>query len=160
MIRQKRSASLTLNLCLGSTYYVVLTCLAADLEVYTDGSSAVEDIKVGGKLEGRYEVVTGDASINAGVQKQFSENYQYGLFTFYQNLLQVDFDDFKNSIDEQVMGRLIQGLDHFNGNNPDVVAAYKQIFTLLGSHIITRATYGSRLNMVSSILRDDIICHH
>ena len=128
---------------------LITNCLAADLHVYKDGSSATTDIKIGGSLEGRYEVVTGDASINAGVQKQFSETYQYGLFTFYQNLLNVDFDEYKNNIDEKVMLNLIQGLKHFNQNDPDIVASYRQIFTLLGTHIIIRATFGSRLNMVS-----------
>ena len=119
------------------------------MDTFADGSSAATAIQVGGKLEGRYEVVTGDASINVGVSKSFRKEFQYAFFSYNQAQLQVSFDNYHNQIDEPVIKALMQGLPHFDGSNLGVLESYKQIFTLLGTHIITQVSYGSRMTMVS-----------
>ncbi len=137
-----------------SPYSNILFCsktdlILADLRTFADGNSAATALKVGGRLEGRYEVVTGDVSINVGVSKSFQQELQYAFFTFSQAQLQVTFDSYKGHIDEKVIGSLLQGLPHFDGRDANVMNIYKEIFTLLGTHIIVQVSYGSRMTMVT-----------
>ena len=49
-------------------------------ETYMSGSATKEALRAGGSASGRYEVLTGGASVDIGMQTMFHDQYSYALF--------------------------------------------------------------------------------
>lgn len=125
----------------------------ASYNSYSDGTNAASSIEADASLAGKYMAVEIDVSANYSISKTFNSAYQYALFSFNQNLLQVGFEDWGDSINEDgIIARLKSIPDKFDPGNPDVVNSYRRLFKTMGSHIITGASYGGRFQLVSVAL--------
>jgi hypothetical protein len=93
-----------------------------------------------------------DASSNYSISKTFNQAYQYALFSFNQNLLQVGFEDFGTAInDTGIVAHLKTLPDQFDPSSTDVVKKYRSFFKTIGTHVITGANYGGRFQLVSAV---------
>jgi len=95
--------------------------------------------------------------MNYSITKSFTSDRQYSMFAFNQNMVEVSFDDWGSSINSAPLKNRMANVKPFDPSNPDptVIASYQNLFRTLGSHIITGANYGARLQMVSlSMYRD------
>ena len=94
-------------------------------------------------------MVNGDASVSAGTRKSFQDNYAYAQFDYSENQVEVDVEDWSKYIDEELLKRLIHRIPPFDAKNTKTTSAYRNLFKLLGTHIVTDVSYGSRLSLVS-----------
>lgn len=96
--------------------------------------------------------IGGDISANYAIQKTFQKQYQYAMFAFNQVLLEVGFDDYAKTVDEVLLLRRLRRMDPFDPRKPGVIQQYRSLFATIGTHIITGANYGGRLQLVSRSL--------
>lgn len=97
--------------------------------------------------------VEAGASAKSSVSRSFTEETQYALFGFNQNLLQVSFQDYVGEFDVIGLLQRIKNVPKFDPNSPvpAVVSQYQSLFRTIGSHIITGTSYGCRYQLVSVI---------
>ncbi|KAL8677443.1 MAG: hypothetical protein Q9186_006129 [Xanthomendoza sp. 1 TL-2023] len=70
------------------------------------------------------------------------------MLAYNDVLINVKFDSFDEAINEPVLKQRIGRLGKWDDKNMDVVEDYRSLFRTLGSHVITGANYGSRLQLV------------
>ena len=100
-------------------------------------------------------MVAGDATVDVGVAKQFQESYQYGIFDFHSTMCTVEFvgeNGYQDNVAEDRLLWAVHRLPPFNERQTDTVRAYRDLFSSIGTHVITEVTYGARLSFVSRIL--------
>ena len=96
--------------------------------------------------------ISGSAGLRYALGGAFNKQHMYYLYTFAQNMLQVDLLDCTECINEAMMSKELGDLDNrpvFDSTKPDIVSLYRSLFARLGSYIIVGATYGTRLSLVS-----------
>ena len=98
--------------------------------------------------------VSGDASIGYSVDSTFESDRSYSLFSYNQLVADVKFESYGRSIDKDTLAKAISGynLQPFDSTNNDIVTSYKNLFNVLGSHIVVGASYGGRFQMVRNEL--------
>lgn len=119
-------------------------------ETYVNGSTTKEALRAGGSASGRYEVVTGGASVDVGIQTMFNDQYSYALFEAQQQSLQVRILNYGRLINEESMGNQIASLPPFDKGDRFSLKSYRSLFETSGTHIITEVSYGARLSLVSA----------
>ena len=133
-------------------YSPLLTCFSGELLTFKDGESASSALKAGGQLEAQYKVVKGDSSVDAGVQRQFSNSNQYGIFDFHRTFFDVSFAGdagYQKNAAEDRLYSAVHRLPKFNAGDKSVVRVYRDLFSSIGTHVIVGMTYGARLTFVS-----------
>ena len=78
-----------------------------------NGSVTKEALRAGGSASGRYEVVTGGASVDVDIQMMFHDQYSYALFEAQQQSLQVRILSYGTLINEVSMENQIATLPPF-----------------------------------------------
>jgi hypothetical protein len=96
--------------------------------------------------------VSGDVSASYAVRKTFQHNYQYGLFAYNQVLIHVELEDFAAAVDENLLLHRLSRIDKFDSQKTEIIQQFKSLFSTIGTHIITGANYGGRLQLVSFTL--------
>ena len=96
--------------------------------------------------------VSGDASVGYSVDSTFESDRSYSLFSYNQLVANVKFKSYGQSIDKNTLATAISSfnLQPFDPSRKDIVASYKNLFNVLGSHIVVGASYGGRFQMVRS----------
>lgn len=115
-----------------------------------NGSATKAALRAGGSASGRYEVVTGGASVDVGIQTMFNDQYSYALFEAQQQSLQVRILNYGKLINEDSMENQIASLPPFNKGDKYSLRSYRSLFETSGTHIITEVSYGARLSLVSA----------
>ncbi|KAL8808108.1 MAG: hypothetical protein Q9200_004411 [Gallowayella weberi] len=114
---------------------------------YASGEEAYKAISGDSSVAARYLAVTGGVSAGYAVQKSFQKNRQYGMLAYNDVLINVKFDSIASAINEGLLRQRIDRIGKWNPNNLDLVEDYRTLFRTLGSHVITGANYGSRLQL-------------
>lgn len=116
-----------------------------------DGATAAKEIKANSSLSAQYMAVSGDASVSYSVDSTFQENRSYALFSYNQTVATCEFASWGESVDTNILKKAISGfnLQPFDPKDADIIASYRELFSILGSHIVVGATYGGRLQMVT-----------
>ena len=118
---------------------------------FSSGKEIAEAISYGGSLSGKYELVEGGVSVDRGVAKTFQDSFQYALFTYNEQLLQVGYSNYHDKIDEEFLKQTAERAGRFDSTNTASIFQYRNLFSAIGTHVITEANYGSRLSLVSQI---------
>lgn len=116
---------------------------------FSSGSLAASALKAGGDLEARYKVVEGGGSVDVAIDHHFQDNYQYAMFEAHHNMLKVEFKDYHRDLAVDTLRQIVSRLPRFDPSRDSTIRRYKDLFSLIGTHIIVSANYGSRLTMVS-----------
>ena len=114
-----------------------------------NGSATKEALRAGASASGRYEVVTGGASVDVGIQTMFHDQYSYALFEAQQQSLQVRILSYGTLINHDSMENQIASLPPFDKGDKFSLRSYGSLSETSGTHIITEASYGARLSLVS-----------
>jgi len=77
--------------------------------------------------------------------------FSFVLFSAIVRRIQVSFSEYGDNITEDVLRRLLGRLRHFDSGDKSIIRQYRDLFSVIGTHIITEALYGSRLTLVSRI---------
>ena len=116
---------------------------------YKTGSATKEALRTGGSASGRYEVVSGGASVDVGIQTMFNDQFSYALFEAKEQSLEVRILNYGRLINENSMENQIASLPAFNKSDKLSLRSYRSLFETSGTHIITEVSYGARLSLVS-----------
>lgn len=92
--------------------------------------------------------ITGDAALKASIKASFSNDYQYLFFSHYAESLQVKFGGWQSTINERALRGWVDRVGRWDPTNKDTVEDYRSVFETIGTHIITGATFGARLQLV------------
>ncbi|KAI4193184.1 MAG: hypothetical protein LQ350_008433 [Teloschistes chrysophthalmus] len=120
----------------------------ASYNSFKSGDKAASSIAIDASLAANYMAIGGDISANYAIQKTFQKQYQYAMFAFNQVLLEVGFDDYAKTVDEVLLLRRLRRMDPFDPRKPGVIQQYRSLFATIGTHIITGANYGGRLQLL------------
>jgi hypothetical protein len=137
----------------------------ASFSSFQDGSSVTTALQADASLSAKYMALTLDASTSYSVNKTFNNKNQYAMFAFNQTQLVVSLEDFGDKLRTNFLKSQMSKHGKFTLQpedspeaqvakaaklaNKTLVDGYRSIFKVLGSHIITGATYGARLQLVS-----------
>ena len=119
---------------------------------FASGEDAARAIGVDSDLAAKYMAVSGGVSASYAVKKTFQKNYQYGLFAYNEILIHVELEDFAAAVDENLQLQRKRRIDKFDSQKTEIIQQYKSLFSTMGTHIITAANYGGRLQLVSLVL--------
>lgn len=128
-----------------------LTQLIAHHDSFKTGKDAAFAISVDSNIAARYTAVSGGASASYAIGKTFREEYQYYMFSFNEVRIHVEMQDYGKDVNEQFLLRRMSRIKPFDPRSQESIQAYKSLFATIGSHIITSATYGARLQLVSPL---------
>ena len=115
---------------------------------FKNGSATKEALRTGGSASGRYEVVTGGASVDVGIQTMFNDQFSYALFEAREQSLEVQILNYGKLINDESMENQIASLPPFNKSDKFSLRSYRSLFETSGTHIITEVSYGARLSLV------------
>lgn len=141
----------------GTTYNVPeVISVAKDVDgnsgsflTYTNGRDAAAAFRDDIALALRYFAVTGDLSVSAATEKLFRRDNQYSFYSWSQDRYQARLMDYFSLINTKVLERGVGDLPTpFDGGNADTVTRYKEFFQQYGTHVIIKARYGARLQLV------------
>ncbi|KAI4186371.1 MAG: hypothetical protein L6R41_003527 [Letrouitia leprolyta] len=114
---------------------------------FKTGKDAAFAISVDSNIAARYTAVSGGASASYAIGKTFREEYQYYMFSFNEVRIHVEMQDYGKDVNEQFLLRRMSRIKPFDPRSQESIQAYKSLFATIGSHIITSATYGARLQL-------------
>ncbi|KAK7688953.1 hypothetical protein QCA50_007644 [Cerrena zonata] len=151
----KTSSTTTQQTVNGQTYAVPdNTSISMDVStgessytLYKSGTDAATSFQADASLSAKYMAVSGSVDATYAINKTFHNEYQYALFSYNQHLYVTQFEDFASFIQEAVIKSRINQLKPFDPTNNDVVDSYRSFFKSMGSHCITGASYGSRMQL-------------
>ena len=126
-----------------------LTFNVVKFDSYSSGTIAASKLAAGSSLGGKYEVVSGDASVDAGISRNFNKDYQYGFFDYIDHSHDCNLNDWESYVDWDYLKQRIAILPKWDQSTKDVITQYRNFFELHGTHIITTASFGSRLSLAS-----------
>ena len=126
--------------------------MGGDFSKFASGEDAARAIGLDSSLAARYMAVSGGVSASYAVKKTFQKNYQYGLFAYNQVLIHVELEDFAAAVDENLLLQRLSRIDKFDTQKTESIQQYRSLFSTIGTHIITGANYGGRLQLVSFIV--------
>lgn len=132
-----------------SFYCAESDLLQGSYKVFKTGSEAFNELKFGGKLAGKYKVVEGDASLDLSLRGTYKDSMQYFIFDFQYTMLQVEFVEWGKNIARDKLSEILFRLPRFDETKKDSIRAYREFFSLVGTHVVIGATYGARLSIVS-----------
>jgi hypothetical protein len=94
--------------------------------------------------------VSGDASIGYSIDSAFSAERSYSLFSYNETIVSCEFNDWGQSVNKNTLATAISALNlqPFNPQDATIIASYRSLFEVLGSHIVVGCTCGGRLQMV------------
>ncbi|KAF8420253.1 hypothetical protein EV426DRAFT_701811 [Tirmania nivea] len=120
----------------------------SNLLLYRSGNEAADALKKQRSSAAEFTILSGDASVDIALSKQFKLECQYAIFNFRHTLLEVHLEKYQHQILRDVATRnLLTSLPVFNPQDPSVVRRYKDIFKYFGSHVITGARYGGNFQL-------------
>ena len=128
------------------------TTLVASYTLFKSGTDAANSFQADASLSAKYMAVSGSVDATYSINKTFHNEYQYALFAFNQHLWLTQFEDFASSIQEALIKNRVTQLKPFDSNDNAVVDTYRSFFKTMGSHCITGASYGSRMQLVRDFL--------
>ena len=132
-----------------TTYESKPNLVKAHTDAYQTGSEARKELAVGGSAKGRYEVVSGDASIDVAIQRMFQDNRQYAMFSYNDRKLFANFGDYGNEVNEDLLYEKLSRAYPWEPTNIESIRRWRTVFSSLGTHVIIGVEYGSRLSLVS-----------
>lgn len=118
---------------------------------FENGQKASRTLSGGMGIGAHFLAITpdhADGSIKASLDRSFSDDTRYALFSFQKRLLDVDLDSYGDDINFAAIEASLLSLDAFDGTNPRTVDRYRNFFRYWGSHVITGVTYGARFQLV------------
>ena len=124
----------------------------ASYTLFKSGTDAANSFQADASLSAKYMAVSGSVDATYSINKTFHNEYQYALFAFNQHLWLTQFEDFASSIQEALIKNRVTQLKPFDSNDNAVVDTYRSFFKTMGSHCITGASYGSRMQLVRDFL--------
>jgi hypothetical protein len=132
-----------------------VTFVSGNLVTYPDGSKALSTFERNPTLPSSYFAVTGDHSVAEATNKLFRRDNQYAFYAYAKGKYLATLTDL---IDHLNVTRLRSRAERmpkvFNGEDPATVKAYKEFFQAMGTHVITKVSYGARFQMVGSSFSD------
>ncbi|KAI6039604.1 MAC/Perforin domain-containing protein [Pisolithus marmoratus] len=124
---------------------------------YATGNDAQNAFRADAGLPARYFAVTGtDTAIAVAHDRPFIGENQYAFYSFTNSVYAARLRDYDDLLNEDALLRGVEDLpQQFNGNNENVLAAYKSFFQSFGSHVIVNANYGARFQLSAWALNDN-----
>lgn len=116
---------------------------------FESGTDAAKSFQADASLSAKYLAVSGSVDATYAINKTFHNDYQYAMFSYNQHLYFSQFEDFASSIQEQLIKNRVNQLKPFDPTDNAVIDTYRSFFKTMGSHCITGAGYGSRMQLVS-----------
>ncbi|KAI9463155.1 hypothetical protein HD554DRAFT_2175660 [Boletus coccyginus] len=116
---------------------------------YPTGNDVQKAFRADAGLPALYLAVTGtDAAIVLAHDRSFIRENQYAFYSFTHSVYAARLADYDNLLNQTALLRGVEDLPpQFNGDNEDVLAAYKSFFQRFGSHVIVNANYGARFQL-------------
>ena len=117
---------------------------------YANGNDVQKAFRADAGLPAIYLAVTGtDAAIVLAHDRSFIRENQYAFYSFTNSVYAARLADYDSFLNQTALLRGVEDLpQQFNGDNEDVLAAYKSFFQRFGSHVIVNANYGARFQLV------------
>ena len=116
--------------------------------VYRSGNQAVMALQNDMSLTSSFLAVSLNASASSSVRRCFQETSQYALYSHNSVHYSISLRDYDDHLNERNLKRSITTLSRPFSPSVEIINQYKYFFATFGSHIITSATYGSRLQIV------------
>lgn len=116
--------------------------------VFRSGNQVVTALQNDISLSSSFLAVSLNASASNSVRRCFQETSQCALYSHNSAHYTISLRDYDDHLNERNLKRSITTLPRLFSPNVEIISRYKYFFATFGSHIITSATYGSRLQIV------------
>lgn len=118
---------------------------------YTNGGDAAEEISGSGDIGVAYKVVQGSATLTGSLKKRFHDDQLYALYAYNYDVATLKIVDWRKWIDEEALLDTFSGVPEWPSEGTpdrDTAQYWRDVFQAVGSHIIEKVAYGSRLEVV------------
>ncbi|KAG8534402.1 uncharacterized protein KY384_001247 [Bacidia gigantensis] len=122
---------------------------AGTFEHWDTGYEAAQKLAAGGSLGIRYEAISGDVSVDSGISQIFQEYFAYALFDYSSRVLDCTWDQWAHSINVATLKRILAIVPAWREGDAAILERYRDLFGLVGTHVVTHVNYGSRLSISS-----------
>lgn len=120
--------------------------------VYKSGSEASEALRTEASVKAEYLAVSGSGGFEYGINKNFKSSKSYYMYTYGQDLVQTHVSNWGDAVNDKALHKALRPelkKQKWDPNDADTVSLYRNLFSTVGTHIVTGAAYGSRLSLVS-----------
>ena len=117
---------------------------------YATGSEASSALKSSASLSMRYLAVSASASVGYSINKNYRKEEQWAMYSLNADTYLASLRDYADQLaHDALLGEVGRLADINDGSNPAVVDAWRNFFRGWGSHVIIKAAYGARFQLVS-----------
>lgn len=127
-------------------------------EVFESGTEAASEFSAKMSVSAEFNCVSGSAGLSYAATSSFSSKRSYFLYSYTQKVLNVFLKDWGDRIADKVLQKALQDLPRWKENDRKLEDEYRSLFSRFGSHIITTASYGSKLSLVCAFLTIGPVC--
>lgn len=126
-------------------------------EVFESGTEAAAEFNTKASIAAEFSCVSGSADLSYATTTSFSSKRSYYLYTYTQNVLNVVVQNWGDKVANDVLQKELKNVPPWKEGDTATENAYRKLFERLGSHIITAASYGSKLSLVDLFVA---VFHH
>jgi len=116
---------------------------------YRSGTEASAEFQADSSLAVRYLAVSGGGSVSYAVNKSFSSDNQFALYSFNSDQYTAGLRDYADSLNTAVLKAALADLPSPFPSKPDLAVEqkYKDFFSRYGTHVIVNTSYGARFQL-------------
>ena len=118
---------------------------------FDNGIEAEAELSAGGGASASLKVVSGDASVDAGLKGSFNKDYQYGLYAFNAHNIDCGIQQWGDHVDTEYVTKRVLRLPRFKAEDASVISAYQDFFNIHGTHVVIKVNLGSELSVVRKL---------
>ncbi|KAL8998631.1 MAG: hypothetical protein Q9169_002382 [Polycauliona sp. 2 TL-2023] len=118
-----------------------------EIRSFKSGDEAFQALSADTDAYARYYAVSGGVTAAYAVKKSLQKSYQYLMMAHNRVQVIVHFVDFEDAINERMLRRRLDRIPTFDPRNEEIVESYRNLFSSIGSHVITGLTYGDRFQL-------------
>ena len=118
-------------------------------EVFESGTEAAAEFSAKASVSAEFSCVSGSAGLSYATTTSFNSKRSYYLYSYTQDVLNVHLKKWGDMVDDKVLLKALgDDVPPWKSDDKKAQDQYRSLFNRFGSHIITAASYGSKLSLV------------
>ncbi|KAK0507386.1 hypothetical protein JMJ35_010424 [Cladonia borealis] len=118
-------------------------------EVFESGTEAAAEFSTKASVSAEFSCVSGSAGLSYATTTSFSSKRSYYLYSYTQDVLNVFLKNWGDMVANKVLENALEDVGPWKEDDRKAQDEYRSLFNRFGSHIITAASYGSRLSLTA-----------
>ncbi|KAG8527676.1 uncharacterized protein KY384_007829 [Bacidia gigantensis] len=111
---------------------------------WINGIEARTNLAAGGSASASYKIVSGDASLDVGLDTKLEQDFQYSFAAYTAKELGASLSDYKQDVQTDMIKKDLAQFPEIDGTDKENLRRWDAFFSAYGSHVIKNTDYGYR----------------